>query len=939
MAKDTPEQALANQNVADAIRRGVIEINGERVIYRIGKGKPKEYDWKDPEEWVRARTLALLVVSKGYPPQNIVTEVVMPARVPDNIADIVVYEDSTLKSPYLVVENKAAGQSQKDRNQGVEQMFGNAVSIGAKIGLYDEWDEHTLFDVENFPSGERILNIKGNRDSLPENYGIAPQYTYVAGGVTDIKASTNGELESKIRKAHTIIWAGGKRDPLNAFDEWSKLLFAKVLDEKGTPTGQPRSFQVGTGETETLVANRIHRLFAQGIKDDPTIFEKSASLNLSDEKIRDVVLAIQDVSLLHTDVDTIGAAFENFFGGIFRGQLGQYFTMRPLARFAVAMLGIGPKDFVLDPTCGSGGFLLEALLQVWHSVDENFKGQPAEQLQTMKTDFAHKHVFGIEIHDILARICKINLLLHHDGHTNIEADRSCLDLDFTIPRLTMKSGSFTRIVGNPPFGDEVKEGDRDHLGTNTLDSFEVAAKRDNIASEQVIVERCVKLLEDGGRFSLVLPDGFFNNQGEGSNCPQVRAWLARHGLIEAIVSLPDHAFDRSGAQNKTSILFFRKFSKEEKTAFDTAFLVAKKKSGSDDEVPDATAIQDVYSSRMPFKQMRTFLAEAEQIGYTPTGTLGPHNHLYSGSAGGKLDASQVGTILGEWRTFLKDPAAYKGALAPDCLGVLFHELWSAHKSRRLDPKYHLFVRTQNAHTPQGWIRATLGSVMKRRTKVATPEATPDAIFKVMTLGQDGEIREREAGKGNNYPEWRGAFFADGSSTWFAAKTGDLVYSSIDLWKGCISVVPKQFDEALVTKEFPIFEITDSRLTPEFVQALLRTSYYQRAFRAITTGHSNRRRTQQEDFEALEICFPATTSEQVSLVRSLANARIRRKSAEKSLTSAIFVFGEIVEGKRPVRKGFDSESVERTLARLQAMPTLDERSAEEILGYVVTGGNK
>jgi type I restriction enzyme M protein len=220
--------------------------------------------------------------------------------------------------------------------------------------------------------------------------------------------------------------------------------------------------------------------------------------------------------------------------------------------------------------------------------------------------------------------------------------------------------------------------------------------------------------------------------------------------------------------------------------------------------------------------------------------------------------------------------------------------------------------------------------------VAAPEATPDAIFKVMTLGQDGEIREREAGKGNNYPEWRGAFFADGSSTWFAAKTGDLVYSSIDLWKGCISVVPKQFDEALVTKEFPIFEITDPRLTPEFVQALLRTSYYQRAFRAITTGHSNRRRTQQEDFEALEICFPATTSEQVSLVRSLANARIRRKSAEKSLTVALSVFGEIVEGKRTARMGFNHESVEMTIAQIQAMPTLDNRSAEEILGYVING---
>lgn len=901
--QDTPQTALANPHVAAAIRRGIIEVKGNRVAYRIGTGKPKEYDWTDPEEWVRARTLAFLVVGKGYSPENIMTEVVMPSRTPHNIADIVVYREPSGKAQqsgkkaYLVVENKPVGQTVAERTQAIEQLFGNTVSIRADIGLYDEWLVHTLYDVANFPAGEREQNIKGNRDTVPENYGIIPQYTYVAGGPTDIKAATNGELEAKIRKAHTIIWAGGKRDPLNAFDEWSKLLFAKVLDEKSTPTGEPRAFQVGTGESATVVANRIHHLFSRGVKDDPSIFEKASDINLSDEKIREVVLSIQDVSLLHTDVDTIGAAFENFFGGIFRGQLGQYFTMRPLARFAVAMLELGPKDFVLDPTCGSGGFLLEALLQVWHSVDENFKGQPDAQLQTMKTDFAHKHVFGIEIHEILARICKINLLLHHDGHTNIEADRSCLDESFILPRLAKGDGQFNRIVGNPPFGDEVKEGDKDHLGTNTLSNFEISAERTSVASEQVIVERCVNLLEEGGRFSLVLPDGFFNNQSENSNCPRVRSWLARHGLIEAIVSLPDHAFDRSGAQNKTSVLFFRKFTKEEKAAFDTAF-DAQVDACLDDQIfNEAEAVLSVYSQTPPFNTMRTFLAEADQIGYTPTGILSRKNDLYVGAAGGKLDPSQKGTILGEWRKFSKNPASYKGATGPDCLAVPFHELWAAHKSRRLDPKYHLFIRTQSSHTPSGWVRETLGKVMTRRTIPATPEKKPDTMVKVMTLGQDGEIRAREAGKGMAPPEWRGAYFADSKSVWIAAREGDLVYSSIDLWKGCVSVVPKEFDQALVTEEFPIYEITDKRLSSGFVQALLRTDYYQRAFRAITTGHSNRRRTQQEDFEALEICFPPTVQEQLEIIKGILSARDKKKSAETALAQSIQDFGDIVAGKK------------------------------------------
>jgi len=177
-----------------------------------------------------------------------------------------------------------------------------------------------------------------------------------------------------------------------------------------------------------------------------------------------------------------------------------------------------------------------------------------------KTDFALTKVYGIEIHEILGRICKINLLLHHDGHTNIEADRSCLDSVFTKPRLGEARGRFHRVVGNPPFGDEVQEGDEDRLGGNTLETFEIAAGRSAVASEHAILERSIKFLDSGGRLGLVLPDGVLNNQGAPSNCPQARQLLARYGYIEAIVSLPDYAFRKSGAQNKTSILFFRRFT-------------------------------------------------------------------------------------------------------------------------------------------------------------------------------------------------------------------------------------------------------------------------------------------------------------------------------------------------------------------------------------------
>src|SRR5699024_4572846 len=124
----------------------------------------------------------------------------------------------------------------------------------------------------------------------------------------------------------------------------------------------------------------------------------------------------------------------------------------------------------------------ETLLQVWHRIANEYTGQP--EIERKRYDFAHLHVFGVEIHEILGRILKINLLLHHDGHTNVESDRSCLDVDFDNPRLRDHwKGGFTRIVGNPPFGDKVKANDSDLLGENTLEAFTLAESKAQIASE------------------------------------------------------------------------------------------------------------------------------------------------------------------------------------------------------------------------------------------------------------------------------------------------------------------------------------------------------------------------------------------------------------------------------------------------------------------------
>ena len=895
MPFDTAQNVLANETVDEAIRRNIISITDQRVTYRLNQ--QRTYDWTDPEEWVRAHTIAWLVIKRDYPTNRIKTEVVVPRRTPHDFADVVVYSDDQCRVPYLVVENKAAGQSTGQRDQAIEQLFGNANSLRAPLGLYDEGDHSLFFDVGGFPSTERIANRRGERHALPRQYGETPVFAHVAGEPGDIAPADTPALSSRIRRAHSIIWAGGRRDPLMAFDEWSKLLFAKVIDERSTQTRQPRRFQYGTKETIAAVANRVHSLFREATRNDPSVFPANAGIELPERKIADVVRCLQSLSLTQTDVDSIGRAFEEFFGSVFRGQLGQYFTMRQLSRFTVALMDVGPTDYVLDPTAGSGGFLLEVLLQTWHGIDTQFDRQPQMMRDRVKTDFALGHVFGIEIHEILARICKINLLLHHDGHTNIEADRSCLDGTFLNPRLNNPDARFSKIVGNPPFGDQVLENDEDHLGTNQLANFDIANGRTKVYSEHIIVERCIQFLEPGGKFGLVLPDGFLNNQGDQSNCPQARSMLARRGKIEAIVSLPDHAFRKSGAQNKTSILFFRKFTVAEQRAFDRAHaqvhgeLVA---AAGPENIDPAEAV-GIAVDRADINCW-TFLAEANHVGYAPSGATAATNDLYRDGQNGSLNANQDGSILFEWRQFFGDPANYQGRTQPDCMAARFDTLWDAHSSHRLDPKYHLFEREAARVLPTGWVRARVGNLMHRRlAPVAQFEL--DHEYTVMTISQKGEIRARPAGKGNNPSVWLGDYFATVSpGDWFAARKDDVVFSSIDLWKGCVAVVPATFDGALVTKEFPIYEITDQRLLPEFVQTLLRTRYYQRAFRAITTGHSNRRRTQIADFEAIELAFPPEPEEQRRLIAGITHASGGIRAADEALRRELHAFSSVIDGR-------------------------------------------
>src|SRR5262249_1005205 len=149
-----------------------------------------------------------------------------PRRTPNDFADIVVFRDDACLDPYVVVETKGPDQSDRARNQWIEQLFGNATSLSANLALYDESTTSILFRREGYPLLERHANRLGFRTHLTKQYGDQPSFALVAGSDQDIQPQLTNVVESRTRRAHSAIWSGGKRDPLTSFHEWSKLLFA-----------------------------------------------------------------------------------------------------------------------------------------------------------------------------------------------------------------------------------------------------------------------------------------------------------------------------------------------------------------------------------------------------------------------------------------------------------------------------------------------------------------------------------------------------------------------------------------------------------------------------------------------------------------------------------------------------------------------------------------
>ena len=382
-----------------------------------------------------------------------------------------------------------------------------------------------------------------------------------------------------------------------------KLFFCKIEDERNIPkqleffaTSEERSNPDG----QLTVKKRISKIFdrVKNHQKYKLIFDANDEIKLSPRSLAYIVSELQKYSLLNTNIDIKGKAYEEIVGANLRGDRGEFFTPRNIMKMVVEMINPCVDDKVLDSSCGTGGFLVNAMTHVIKKLEKQFEAELGvrksqwsnDEIAVFReriSDMARSNYFGFDINPDLVKATKMNMVMNNDGSGNIlqsnsllpphewtEDFRSNLAVALGIDKNNIRNhetiGFFNVIVTNPPFGSKIPIKDK-----TILEQFELAHvwennKKNNtwtmterlqasVPPEILFVERCTQLLVPGGRMGIVLPDNILGAPGLG----YIREWLIKNHRIIASIDLHADTFQpRNGTQ--TSVLFLQKKTQEQK---------------------------------------------------------------------------------------------------------------------------------------------------------------------------------------------------------------------------------------------------------------------------------------------------------------------------------------------------------------------------------------
>lgn len=378
----------------------------------------------------------------------------------------------------------------------------------------------------------------------------------------------SNDWESIFCRLQELVLANSGEDE---FEEIFKLLLAKIYDETGH--ANERRFMVNKEPAAT--AQIVNDLLREASVRWPGIFDCLPRSRLRDEHLAICVETLQDIELLDSSLVVLDGLFEYLVSQAAKGNKGQYFTPRHVIECCIRIINPQPGEIMIDPACGSGGFLMHALNHV-HAYN------PHQNI----TNYARNCLWGCDFDKRAFWVAKTLMILAGASQANIyrlnslltlEANRSLLDVSSSEPRLTIEDltrakyngfKGFDVVLANPPFAGEIRE-------RQILDTYQLAEDRDWVERDVLFLERCVQLLRPNGRMAIVLP----NNKFGAMPYRWVREWLVRQVEIVSVLGLGRNTF-LPHTHQKTSILFAVKRSKpllkHDFPSEDVLFLISEK---------------------------------------------------------------------------------------------------------------------------------------------------------------------------------------------------------------------------------------------------------------------------------------------------------------------------------------------------------------------------
>lgn len=382
---------------------------------------------------------------------------------------------------------------------------------------------------------------------------------------------TTDNLLKKFEEIHNFIYANDGLSPQQTLDEFLKILFIKIYDENNNLNQfvvSKEEFSLSSLGKESPLNQRITTLFIKTKKEYSEIFESDDKIKLSSKSIGFVVNKLQGISLGDSSSDAKGLAFQKFLTHQDKEGRGQYFTPEPVIDFCVKMINPKFGETIIDPCCGSGGFIFTAYNHI-------MTNEPA----TNKSKLIADYLFGSDISKSIARISKMKFLLEANIQSNIHCQNSLEDLDslkLTFGHEEQLFDGFDVLLTNPPFGTAGKimdasllsKYDLGHKWEGSNGSFVMTKTVCNAQPAEILfIERCLQLLKEGGRMAIVLPNGHFENP----SLDYLRAYIKGKANILAVVNLPQETFIPYGTGVKTSLLFLEKESANTKTTYPLFF--------------------------------------------------------------------------------------------------------------------------------------------------------------------------------------------------------------------------------------------------------------------------------------------------------------------------------------------------------------------------------